>query len=212
MRKNTTLPLIGFALIPFKGRAIFFRYTQCVFVAVSIAAYSLDCLAARENQSFEGLTIASCDSQNDVTTSKYAHITPNSAYATEFDRRELFVASSSNLDSLYQKIGLVRSGQSLNLKSTQLALPPHSDQIASRHVLRKTIRKNSWTIFLEDIQYGSQGGAPGFAIECGTAIQPKPVEGNFVSVSECFSNENKQNFFKTLTDVKASTFQCQPPN
>lgn len=162
--------------------------------------------------SSDELALSDCVTEDGVRVLKYGEAAPASPYATAFDRREFFIALSDNFDALSKRIGATRAGQSITIKSSQLATPPEVAQIKTRHTPRKPTHEGNWNVFWENIQYAGQGSDMNFPIECGTALRSHPSKQRFIAVSECFAYENKERFLRTLGEINLNlnlvNFQC----
>jgi hypothetical protein len=182
-----------------------------ICVCVVLSSF-LSCVSAqphvntcdRERDQLDGLALSSCSTTDGVLISEYREPVPLSLYATEFDRRRFFVAYSANEEALFKRVGLRKIGREVSLISTQLAEIPARDQLGRRHVLRRKIRRGGWLVYRESLQYFAQGRAMGYAMECGTAIRRLPSTRVAVAASECFSYENEDRFFQTLSEIIAA--------
>jgi hypothetical protein len=185
-----------------------FVSSLCFPLAFSVTFHPIVTWGAYVNSSLDNLTMASCATEGGVRVLRYEEGISRSPYASEFDKREFFVAESNNVDVLANRVGIRKTRHGLALRTTLLASAPEPSQIASRDALRKTTASNNWTIFAEHVQYAAQGSVMGFTIECGTAIQLHPSKGKFLAASECFSLENKKRFLATLTKIDSKASEC----
>ncbi|MEY4581319.1 MAG: hypothetical protein RL701_6022, partial [Pseudomonadota bacterium] len=124
----------------------------------------------------DSLTQSECSSQDGITVSQFVGATPSSPYATEFDRRTVAVVRGHDAKSVRQAAGFVNGSRGIALPQSRLARPPAEDQIARRVADRATSRYRKWTVMTEKIQYGAQGGAPGFVLDCATALRSNQRE------------------------------------
>jgi hypothetical protein len=177
-------------------------------LALSVGLCPIESRSDDASFSLDQLSMTDCTTEAGVLVLKYANIGTDSPYATEFDRRDLSIALSDNRAVLLRKIGAKISRRGISLRTTLLASPPHSSQIKDRRMSPNPARAGKWIIFIEDIQYAAQGTAPGFPIECGTAVRLNDSGVRAVAVSECFTYENKQRFLSTLTQVNPKALHC----
>jgi hypothetical protein len=177
-------------------------------LALGLGVVPAESRPAEKIPMLDGLDLSNCAIEDGVTVLRYAQAMPASPYATGFDKREIFIASSNDEVALIKRIGAATTKRGLTLHVTRLASPPELPQIASRQ-LQKPIQKGDWAIYLEDIRYSVQGAAPGFAIECGTAVLQSLLNKRFIAASECFAYENKERFLSMLKKINLSNSQCQ---
>jgi hypothetical protein len=174
-----------------------------IFLCANAQPIAVSCNSAAKT--FGDLVLSSCSNTDNVLILKYQQNTKTSPYATEFDSRSIFMASSDDENALFRRIGLRKTQRGLLLVSTQLAKVPEPDQINHRKVVKTQTNRGAWIVFFEEMQYASQGQAPGYAMECGTAIRRIATLPNISAVSECFAYENKQRFLQILTEIPRST-------
>ncbi|WP_180839059.1 hypothetical protein [Variovorax sp. RO1] len=124
---------------------------------------------------------------------------PESPYASAFDRRELVVAYAKTLDAVKAVAGIGTGSRSPQTQSPLLQ-PPLVDYVVKRLPTSKARHYKKWSISSEKIEYGAQRGAPGFLLECATAI--RSTSSRTVVVAECFPFEEKARFAKTLDAVR----------
>lgn len=142
------------------------------------------------------IDMATCDKPSGLSRFTFIDSQPTSPYATDFDRRHVVVISSMNANLVRSTSGFRNTGNALSIAKTQLVSPPNEDQIASRNILEKVIKKSDWLIVTERVQYGVQGGLPGFVIDCSTAFRKRKT--NSFAVAECYPLEQRQRFYELL--------------
>lgn len=148
------------------------------------------------------LNLSNCVIQDGVLVAKYQKAAPASPFSTEFDKRNFFLALSSDSSVLYKRIGVRSKNRKISLISTLLAMPPEQDQILIRHVIKKEVKFGGWTVFFEEVQYAAQGQVPGYAMKCGTAIRSLALKNEMIAASECFPYRNKELFLETLNNIE----------
>lgn len=151
-------------------------------------------LVAEELQRIE------CSRQQGLTVERYVDQVPSSAYATEFDRRAVTVVHGANAKAVRDVAGISSGIRGMSVGHSHLVKPPLEDQIAHRSMTKATQKHLQWTIWTEQIQYGAQGGAPGYLIDCVTALRSN--QHCTTAVAECFPFEERQRFLRTLDAVK----------
>lgn len=140
-----------------------------------------------------------CQVSGLVAIERYLGPKPESPYASAFDRRELVVAYGKSIEAV-KAIAGIKAGSRASQTQRLLLQPPLVDYIAKRSPLPKASSYKQWSIASEKIEYGAQGGAQGFLLECATAR--RSVMSTMVVVAECFPFEEKARFFKTLDAVR----------
>lgn len=148
----------------------------------------------------EELQQTECSTKNGLTVTRYLGPAPVSVYATEFDRRSVTVANGENAKLVREAAGLTSNSHGMSMAQIRLVKPPVEDQIIHRIPAKATQRYLQWTVWTEEIQYGTQGGAPGFVIDCATALRSN--RHGATAVAECFPLEERQRFFHTLKAIK----------
>jgi hypothetical protein len=146
------------------------------------------------------LARSECDSQDGITRSRFLGAAPSSPYATEFDRRSVAVARGHDPKAVSEAAGVILLSRGARLQRTRLTRPPAEDQIARRTAVRATSKYRQWTVMMERVQYSAQGGAPGFVVDCATALSSTARETT--AVAECFALEDRQRFLRTLDEIR----------
>ena len=150
--------------------------------------------------SFENLTQSECSNQDGLTVFRYLGKTTSSPYATEFDQRSVLVARGLNAKAVRAAAGIDAGPKGMSLNQSRLARPLAEDQIARRSPLKASVRHREWTIMTERVQYAAQGRAPGFVVDCATALRSSQRETT--AVAECFPLEERQRFLRTLEAIR----------
>lgn len=145
------------------------------------------------------LSRTACENSRSVTIERYSSPKPASPYASDFDRREVVIASGKTVESIRAVAG-IRVGPSARQVQTDLLHPPFADQIGKRYPLPKTSRYRHWVISYEQIEYGAQSSAQGFPLECATAIRSTTRATKIVA--ECSPLGERARFSKTLDAVE----------
>lgn len=148
----------------------------------------------------EGLQQTECSSQNGLTVTRYLGTAPRTVYETEFDRRAVTVANGANAKLVREAAGITSGARGMSIVQSRLVKPPVEDQIVHRTPAKETQRHLHWTVWTEQIQYGAQGGAPGFVIDCATALRSN--RHGTTAVAECFPLEERLRFLRTLESIK----------
>lgn len=140
-----------------------------------------------------------CEFSRSVTIERYSSSKPASLYANDFDRREVVIASGKTVESVRAVAG-IRIRPSTRQVQTDLLHPPFADQIAKRYPLPKASRYGRWVIAYEQIEYGAQGSAQRFPLECATAIRSTTRATEIVA--ECSPLGERARFSKTLDAIQ----------
>lgn len=148
----------------------------------------------------EKLEQAECTTLNNVILVKYLGPIPDSPYATEFDRRKISLARSNEAQNVKTIAGIADSVRGMTLERSNLIQPPLENHIANRTLPKTAQKYRNWNIWIEKIQYGAQGGAQGFAIDCATALNITPQGA--IAVAECYPLEEQRRFLRTLNKIK----------
>jgi len=148
----------------------------------------------------EGLQQTECSTKDGLTVVRYHGPAPSSVYATEFDRRAVTVASGVNARIVREAAGITSGARGMSIGRSRLVKPPVEAQIVHRTTAKKTQKHLHWTILVEEMQYGAQGDAPGFVIDCATALRSNRY--GTIAVAECFPLEERQRFLRTLRAIK----------
>lgn len=149
-----------------------------------------------------------CQVSRWVVIEKYVSPKPDSLYVTAFDRRELALAHGETLDAVKAVVGIPR-GSSGPHAQRLLLQPPLAEYVVKRTPVPKVRNHKKWAIASEEIEYVVQGEAPGFPLECATAIRSTTLRA--VVVAECFPLEERTRFTKTLDAVRRSTMERSQP-
>jgi hypothetical protein len=130
---------------------------------------------------------------------RYFGPTPSSPYATAFDRREVLVAHASKQESNPIGSHPARS-------PTRWLAPPMEDQIYRQSEASAARSHGRWRISTSTVEYGTQGGLPGFFLSCATATRPAGKKTSATKavtiVAECFAPEERQRFYRTLDSTR----------
>lgn len=153
-----------------------------------------DC-AALPTAFIEGLSRTACEISQSVIIESYSSPRPTSPYASEFDWRNVAIASGKKSNAVMAVAG-IKSGPAATRIQTGLLRPPLPDRIAKRYLIPKASRYGHWVIAYEQVEYGAQGSIPGFAMECATAIRSFKQE--IKVVAECFPFGGRVRFSKAL--------------
>lgn len=149
--------------------------------------------------STDGLDRMGCQASGLVFIEQYLGPKPESPYASAFDRRELVVAYGKTLGAV-KAVADIGAGSRRPQTQSPLLQPPLVDYVVKRVPASKARNYKKWSISSEKIEYSAQGGAPGFLLECATAI--RSTSSRTVVVAECFPLEEKARFAKTLDAVR----------
>ncbi len=144
----------------------------------------------------QGLEQSECSVQDGLTLSRHVGSVPVSPYSTVFDQRSVVVVHGTNAAAVRESAGITTGLRGMSLLQSRLVRPPAEDQIARRTAARSASKHREWNVLSERIQYAAQGGAPGFVIDCATALGS--VGQQTTAVGECFPLEERQRFFRTL--------------
>lgn len=147
----------------------------------------------------DGIDRIECQVSGLVINERYLGPKPESPYASAFDRRELAVAYGKTIEAVKAVVGIKADSRASQAPSLLLQ-PPLVDSIVKRSPVSKASNYKQWSIASEKIEYGAQGGAQGFRLECATAIRSSMSKT--VVVAECFPLEEKARFSKTLDAVR----------
>lgn len=145
---------------------------------------------------FEGMHEVARTSAAGVTVVQYSEKASVTAYQTDFDTRKVAVAFGRDPRAVNEVAGISPLNRGKESRKTLLVAPPYADQIVRRHYSRKKRHHRNWTIWREEIQYGTQGYSAGYTIDCATAYRLR--DHDVIAVSECFSLENWPRFIRTL--------------
>lgn len=141
-----------------------------------------------------------CVDEKGLVVQRYEESSPPTAYATDLDKRTVAVARSEQVEALMQAAGIVSKSRRQALPRTLLLQPPMKDQVHHRAPPRAARKHKQWQLWTEEVQYGAQGGSPGFVIDCVTAIRTEPKYAT--AVAECFPLEERTRFLSTLDKIK----------
>lgn len=147
----------------------------------------------------DGLSRTACEISQSVMVERYSGPKPAHPYASEFDRRKVAIAIGKKAESVTTVAG-IRAGPRAVQVQTSLLYPPLVDQVAKRYPTPKARRYKRWVIGYEQIEYGAQGSAQGFPLECATAVHSTTQATKIVA--ECFPLEERARFLKTLDAVR----------
>lgn len=143
-----------------------------------------------------GLKNTRCESTNGLTFIQYEGAKTDSPYTTQFDVRSIAIMIGPDAKSVKAASGFPERAAVGSFR-TQLTSPPFKEQIVSRHPEKKMLKYGEWAYVVEHIQYGAQGSARGYVVDCATAH--KAASGHAVAISECFSIEERSRFLQTLS-------------
>jgi hypothetical protein len=163
-----------------------------VAAQTSVECVNPPLLAAKE------INRSSCRLLVGTTVERYLENKPTSAYATEFDRRELAVAYGKNSARVKAVAGI--DGDVKNsLVESQFLEPPFVNLISKVFPMKRFRRRGNWVIYAVQIEYGAQGGAPGFPLCCSTALRSSNKKT--IVIAECFPLEERERFYQTLDSI-----------
>jgi hypothetical protein len=172
-----------------------------IFACAQGAARADGMTAACENPttSTAGLRTTNCSLERGVSIVRLTGAEPLSPYATEFDKRSVVFATGADSKAVKSAAGIHEESNVLSKREGGLVIPPEFDQIARRSPA-KSFKHGQWIVVSERIQYAAQGGAPGFVVDCATAIRGD--KQRTVAVAECFPLEERQRYLRTLESVR----------
>lgn len=134
-----------------------------------------------------------------TTVEQYLENKPVSAYATEFDRRELAIAYGNNAAQVKAVAGI--DGDIKNsLVEYQFLEPPFMNLISKIFPMKRFRRRGNWVIYTTQIEYGAQGDGPGFPLSCSKALRSSNKKT--IVIAECFALEERERFYQTLDSIR----------
>lgn len=142
-----------------------------------------------------GLKRTGCQNLGSGTVERYLSDKSLSPYASEFDQRDLTVAHGKDLKAVMTAVGIDSRSITSSTGSPLLHLPM-ADKVSRVGLNKRNFRYRSWNVSTERIEYGAQGGAPGFQITCAVAV--RSTKERAVVFTECFPLEEKNRFIRTL--------------
>lgn len=149
------------------------------------------------------LVRASCGTEDGMAIERYFGPTPSSPYATAFDRREVLVAHGAEQGG---KQGSNPIGSHPVRLPTRWLAPPMEDRISRQSEAGAARSHGRWRISTSTVEYGTQGGLPGFFLSCATATRPAGKKTSATKavtiVAECFAPEERQRFYRTLDSTR----------
>ena len=146
------------------------------------------------------LALTECEQKNQLTLATYRAPSSSSSYATEFDQRSVVVGYGLELKQVKEAAGILSNNGKNYLSRTLLTTPPMTEAIESRNPVKSPKSHGDWVVFYEQIQYGAEGVAQGYVIDCATAL--KTERGTTIAVAECFPLENRKRFLIMLDQIQ----------
>lgn len=140
-----------------------------------------------------------CQKSASVSIETYLSPKSSSPYATVFDQRELAVAYGTDEFAVKAAVGATNRRRP-RIRESRILQPPRADQVSTIELSQKNQKYGAWTVSTEQVEYGNQGGKPGFALTCATAI--RSTLKATVAISECFPFEEKDRFVNALRSVR----------
>lgn len=160
--------------------------------------------AGRPSISGTELLLDSCRTEGGMTIERYVGPKPTSPYATALDQRELVVAHGS-APAAVKAATLHDADPRATRAPSRLLAPPLEDQV-SRSTSAGTARRHGhWRVSTLQVEYGAQGGSPGFSLSCATATKASEKRTALRAttiVAECFAPEERPRFYKTLDSLR----------
>lgn len=140
-----------------------------------------------------------CSASGGVTIERYVGMKQTSPYATAFDQREMVVVYGNDPTSVKAAAGIDADPNRPHAASRLLS-PPLKDQISRQRKpgFARTYRR--WHVSTFQVEYGTQGGRPGFFLVCATATRSS-AEATAI-VEECFAPEERERFYGTLDSMR----------
>jgi hypothetical protein len=139
-----------------------------------------------------------CQILGSIIIERYFGEKSSSPYATEFDQRKLVVAYGKTEAAVKAAAGAAAGSKDGLTKFLLLLLPMLN--LIFKIGSSKVTKHQNWKISTREIQYGVQGDAKGFLLNCVTAIRSSKIETTIVE--ECFPLEENHRFTRTLDTVR----------
>lgn len=140
-----------------------------------------------------------CTTSNGVTTERYVGTKHTSPYATAFDQREMVVVHGNDPGSVKTAAGIEIDPRHPSAEPPLLS-PPLKDQISRQGKALAARAYKRWHVSAFQVDYGAQGGFPGFFLVCATATRSSAKATAIVS--ECFAPEERERFYGTLDSMR----------
>ncbi|RZL65361.1 MAG: hypothetical protein EOP81_04740 [Variovorax sp.] len=140
-----------------------------------------------------------CRKLESISIEVYLSPKPPSPYATEFDQRELAIAYGRDEVAVKAAVGATKEMRA-RIRQSRILQPPRAAQVSAIELSQRTQKYGAWTVSTEEVQYGTQGGGAGFALNCATAI--RSTRKATVAVSECFPFEGKDRFVDAFSSIR----------
>lgn len=186
--RNTGVTKISSAIYDSRSISTTVTVALVIFIHTAHADTGVDRCSGSPSISNSELSQTQCRIIGSVTVETYSTPALLSPYATAFDQRSLTVAYSRDARALKAASG-----------SLPLLRPPMAEQISKKASMSKA-SYGRWVISSEMIEYGSPGGAVGFALSCSTAIRSRPTLT--LALAECYPLEQRERFLQTLDSVR----------
>lgn len=135
-----------------------------------------------------------------LVVQRYEESQSGNPYATDLDRRVVVVARGERLEALMRAAGIASASGKQSLGKTLLVQPPLEDQVHRRSPSGAARKHKRWQLWSEAVEYGAQGSAQGFTIDCVTAIRNERPYAT--AVAECFPLEERKRFLLMLERIR----------